>query len=141
MLFRLLDAASHSEIKPELGGLVTLLGRHFGIRDDYQNLCSSEVSDFTRLMHVDTQGVAYMLTNPQYTDQKGFCEDLDKGKFSLPIIHALQYLPESQRIILHNLLAQRKVNGGPSIEHKQLILQLLRRSGSLEYTLVALRLL
>ncbi|KID93932.1 Polyprenyl synthetase-related protein, partial [Metarhizium majus ARSEF 297] len=116
MLFRLLDAASRSEINPELGGLVTLLGRHFGIRDDYQNLCSSE-----------------------YTDQKGFCEDLDEGKFSLPMIHALQCLPESQRMILHNL--QRKVNGGPSIEHKQLILQLLRRSGSLEYTLAALRLL
>ncbi|KID83934.1 Polyprenyl synthetase-related protein [Metarhizium guizhouense ARSEF 977] len=117
-LFRLLDAASRSEIKPELGGLVTLLGRHFGIRDDYQNLCSSD-----------------------YADQKGFCEDLDEGKFSLPMIHALQCLPESQRMILHNLLAQRKVNGGSSIEHKQLILQLMRRSGSLEYTLAALRLL
>ncbi|KJK73476.1 hypothetical protein H634G_11289 [Metarhizium anisopliae BRIP 53293] len=118
MLFRLMNAASRSASKPELRGLVTLLGRHFGIRDDYQNLCSSD-----------------------YTNQKGFCEDLDEGKFSLPMIHALQCLPESQRMILHNLLAQRKVNGGSSIEHKQLILKLMRRSGSLEYTLAALRLL
>lgn len=54
-----------------------------------------------------------------------------------PIIHALQCLPKSQRMILHNLLAQRKVDSGSSLEHKQLILQLMQRSGSLEYTLKA----
>lgn len=44
-------------------------------------------------------------------------------------------------MILHNFLAQRKVDSWSSLEHKQLILQLMRRSGSLEYTLKALRLL
>ncbi|KAM4061075.1 hypothetical protein HRG_012974 [Hirsutella rhossiliensis] len=37
------------------------------------------------------------------------------------------------------MLAQRRVNGKSSLEHKQLILQLMEQSGSLNYTLAALR--
>ncbi|KAM4055514.1 polyprenyl synthetase domain-containing protein [Hirsutella rhossiliensis] len=116
MLLRLMEATSLSTNNPDLRCLIILLGRHFGIRDDYQNLCSND-----------------------YARQKGFCEDLDEGKYSLPIIHALHSLSEDQGMVLRNMLAQRRVNGKSSLEHKQLILQLMQQSGSLNYTLAALR--
>lgn len=47
--------------------LTDLIGLMFQIRDDYNNLCSE-----------------------QMTAAKGFCEDLTEGKFSLPVIHSIQ---------------------------------------------------
>jgi hypothetical protein len=44
LLFRLMDVLSPLEKRPNLLFLTTLLGRHFGIRDDYMNLCSDAVS-------------------------------------------------------------------------------------------------
>jgi geranylgeranyl diphosphate synthase type 3 len=46
--------------------LVNTLGLLFQIRDDYLNLRSGD-----------------------YTENKGYCEDLSEGKFSFPLIHAL----------------------------------------------------
>ncbi|KAH7356174.1 geranylgeranyl diphosphate synthase [Pyrenochaeta sp. MPI-SDFR-AT-0127] len=70
-LFRLAVRLSQAESsKPVLQGCIPLvesLGILFQIRDDYQNLVSSE-----------------------YRDQKGSCEDLTEGKFSYPIIHSIQ---------------------------------------------------
>ena len=43
------------------------LGLYFQIRDDYCNLSLKE-----------------------YSENKSFCEDLTEGKFSFPIIHAIQ---------------------------------------------------
>lgn len=77
----------------------------------------------------------------QYTQTKGFCEDLDEGKFSLPIIHALNTLTEGKNIVLRNILTQRRINGSLTLEHKVLVLELLAEAGSLPYTLDALRLL
>lgn len=45
LLLRLMEAISLSTNKPNLSHLMVLLGRHFGIRDDYQNLKSKDVSD------------------------------------------------------------------------------------------------
>ncbi|KAJ1726489.1 hypothetical protein LPJ61_005154 [Coemansia biformis] len=46
--------------------LVNLIGAYFQIRDDYMNLQSSE-----------------------YSNNKGYCEDLTEGKFSFVIVHAI----------------------------------------------------
>ncbi|KAE8391647.1 isoprenoid synthase domain-containing protein [Aspergillus alliaceus] len=96
----------------DLGRLISLLGRFFQIRDDYQNLASVE-----------------------YSDQKGFCEDLDEGKFSLPLIHALTQGDAE----IESILEQRKRHGQLSYELKRLVLDRLRLKGSLDYTLSVLR--
>ncbi|KAG7289912.1 hypothetical protein NEMBOFW57_006289 [Staphylotrichum longicolle] len=126
MLARLMDAKSVSPAKPDVALLtrfMTLLGRLFQIRDDYMNLTSAD-----------------------YTKQKGFCEDLDEGKYSLPLIHALgrceTYGPtttnDGKNTVLRNLLSQRHVAGKMSLEQKKLFLEHLRKQGSLEYTRHAL---
>src|SRR6266852_1187611 len=62
--------------------LVNLIGIIFQILDDYQNLSS-----------------------PQYTDNKGLCEDLTEGKFSFPIIHSIRARPENMQLL--NILKQK----------------------------------
>ncbi|CCF32910.1 geranylgeranyl pyrophosphate synthase [Colletotrichum higginsianum] len=87
---------------------VRQLSLYFQIRDDYQNL----VSD-------------------QYAKQKGFAEDLDEGKISLPMILTLQRMrtrPEIMGIMKH------KKPGPMSMEMKQFILTEMRKSGALETT-------
>ncbi|KAI7369167.1 hypothetical protein KC354_g2138 [Hortaea werneckii] len=93
---------------------VTLLGRYFQIRDDYQNLISDE-----------------------YTSQKGFCEDLDEGKISLPLILCLAGSDPEQTMI-KGILQHKKVGEMP-IELKTLILGNMRREKVLESILVLLR--
>ncbi|CAO2651134.1 Nn.00g094310.m01.CDS01 [Neocucurbitaria sp. VM-36] len=112
-LFRLLtrlmlECSPHRE-QVDLDNLCRLFGRYFQIRDDYQNLKS-----------------------PDYTAQKGFCEDLDEGKYSLPLIHALNN--SSNTLQLHNLLVQRRVAGKCTLEQKHLILEHMKEAGSLSYT-------
>lgn len=78
----------------------------------------------------------------QYTKQKGFYEDLDEGKYSLPLIHALgcregrvaPAVTADQAILLHNMLSQRHVAGRMSLDQKKLFLEQLKLRGSLEYT-------
>ncbi|KAK7991196.1 terpenoid synthase [Apiospora arundinis] len=101
---------------PDLQRLVVLLGRYFQIRDDYMNLTSVE-----------------------YTDQKGFCDDLDEGKFSLTLIHALDHATEANSQVLRHLLAQRHIANGMSLAQKHMVLGILTETGSLEYTVTALR--
>ncbi|KAK3900071.1 isoprenoid synthase domain-containing protein [Staphylotrichum tortipilum] len=122
LLARLLHAKSNSPTKPDVTTLthfMTLLGRLFQIRDDYMNLTSAD-----------------------YTKQKGFCDDLDEGKYSLPLLHALGRSSEAKSsvaenagsLILRNLLAQRHTAGRMTLEQKQLFLEKLKEQGSLEYT-------
>ena len=94
---------------------MTLFSRYFQIRDDYQSLVSADV--------------------PKHSPN--FYEDLDEGKFSLPLIHSLQ---ESQskspgsNLFLTSLLQQRRTTGKMTPEAKKLILEEFERTGSLEYT-------
>jgi hypothetical protein len=44
MLARLLRVLSPLENTPDIDGLVTMLGRAYGLRDDFQNLSSDEVN-------------------------------------------------------------------------------------------------
>lgn len=89
--------------------LMILLGRYFQIRDDYQNLVSSN-----------------------YTASKGFCEDLDEGKYSLALIHALQY-PGPETLQLRAILQERSRKGAMALEMKKLVREIIERRRSLEY--------
>ncbi|KAK6525835.1 hypothetical protein TWF281_010878 [Arthrobotrys megalospora] len=88
--------------------LAVLVGRYFQIRDDLMNLIDNK-----------------------YTDQKGFCEDLDEGKFSYLVVHAWRSA-ESKR--LHVLFKERKQNKGMTRDAKVQALDILQTVGSFEYT-------
>ncbi|KAL6230730.1 hypothetical protein BDW75DRAFT_234182 [Aspergillus navahoensis] len=113
-LFRLLTrlmvqtAPMHKGLDEQLSSLSDNLGEFFQIRDDYKNLSS------------------------EYTGQKGFCEDLDEGKFSYPLIHALRTQPKN--VQLRGILQQSRSAGGLDVPLKEMVLQHLRNAGSLEYT-------
>ncbi|KAL4790963.1 isoprenoid synthase domain-containing protein [Aspergillus venezuelensis] len=91
---------------------VTQLGRYFQVRDDYQNLVSAE-----------------------YTDQKGFCEDLDEGKISLPLIYTLSN-PKSEAAgsVIKGIL-QNRSNDGLPVPVKKYILEQMEKAGALNDTL------
>ncbi|KAG9502204.1 geranylgeranyl diphosphate synthase 2 [Fusarium musae] len=91
-----------------LSSVVSLLGQYFQIRDDYMNLIDNK-----------------------YTDQKGFCEDLDEGKYSLTLMHALQ---SDSSGLLTNILSMRRVQGKLTTQQKMLVLEVMKANGSLEWT-------
>ncbi|XP_066602824.1 terpene synthase isoform X2 [Prorops nasuta] len=94
-----------SDCKEDFTPLAGILGLYFQIRDDYCNLCLQE-----------------------YSENKSYCEDLSEGKFSFPIIHAIQSHPEDRQIM--NILRQRTKN----VEVKRYCVNLLEKFGSFEYT-------
>ena len=85
--------------------LSQLLSLLFQIRDDYCNLISKE-----------------------YASNKSYCEDLTEGKFSFPILHAVNTHETDTRII--HILKQRTQD----VELKRYCVQLLHEFGSIEYT-------
>ncbi|CAF1088946.1 unnamed protein product [Rotaria sp. Silwood1] len=85
--------------------LCQLLSLLFQIRDDYCNLISEE-----------------------YATNKSYCEDLTEGKFSFPILHAVNTRENDTRII--HILKQRTQD----VELKRYCVQLLHDFGSIEYT-------
>ncbi|KAL4914351.1 putative geranylgeranyl diphosphate synthase [Aspergillus aurantiobrunneus] len=107
---RLMAVHSTVPVDADLVEFSNALGRYFQTRDDYQNLVSAE-----------------------YTKQKGFCEDLEEGKFSLPLIHLLGAMPDNY--VLKNIWMQRRVNRTASHAQKETILSLMKKSGSLRFTL------
>uniref|UniRef100_A0A8D8SW18 Geranylgeranyl pyrophosphate synthase n=2 Tax=Cacopsylla melanoneura TaxID=428564 RepID=A0A8D8SW18_9HEMI len=94
-----------SDTKSDFNNLAGILGLYFQVRDDYCNLCSKE-----------------------YSENKSFCEDLTEGKFSFPVIHAIQSRPEDRQVM--NILRQRTRD----IEVKKYCISLLDKFGSFEYT-------
>lgn len=105
-------AQSTSQSKPaSLDKLMTLFGRFFQIRDDLANL-----------------------TSEQYAKSKGFAEDLDEGKYSFVLIHALLNSEATSRKILQNLLIQRRAAGMSVDCHKNLIIELMKNAASLATT-------
>ncbi|XP_069741247.1 geranylgeranyl pyrophosphate synthase isoform X2 [Narcine bancroftii] len=99
-----------SEKKLDLKPLLDSLGLLFQIRDDYANLISKD-----------------------YSDNKGFCEDLTEGKFSFPVIHAIWSHPESTQV--QNILRQRTEN----VDVKKYCVNYISKVGSFDYTRQALK--
>lgn len=85
--------------------LLDTLGLYFQIRDDYANLVSDE-----------------------YTAHKSFAEDLTEGKFSFPIIHAINSNPHNHVVI--NILRQHTAD----MDLKRHCIQCIREAGSFDYT-------
>ncbi|XP_029048387.1 geranylgeranyl pyrophosphate synthase isoform X1 [Osmia bicornis bicornis] len=94
-----------SDCKEDYTPLAGILGLYFQIRDDYCNLYLQE-----------------------YAENKSYCEDLSEGKFSFPIIHAVQNHSEDRQIM--NILRQRTKD----IEVKRYCVNLLEKFGSFAYT-------
>ncbi|GAB1315557.1 geranylgeranyl pyrophosphate synthetase [Madurella fahalii] len=109
-LFSRLMTTNLPEItKSAINDLVAQVGIYFQIRDDLQNLNSDE-----------------------YADQKGFCEDLDEGKLSFPLVYYLNNVEDT--LCLREIIQQRREDKGLNIHLKKLVLQQLKESASLEYT-------
>jgi geranylgeranyl pyrophosphate synthase len=65
--------------------------------------------------------------------QRGFCQDLDEGKLSFPVIHAFRTLGNDD-VVLTDLLHMRDRKNCLSLNAKQLILSQIEECGSLDYT-------
>ncbi|SCO76983.1 gibberellin cluster-GGPP-synthase [Fusarium oxysporum] len=102
------EASVNDSTLESLSSLVSLLGQYFQIRDDYMNLIDN-----------------------RYTDQKGFCEDLDEGKYSLTLMHALQ---SDSSGLLANILSMRRFQGKLTTQQKMLVLEVMKTNGSLDWT-------
>lgn len=102
---KLMQAESRATPPIDCVPLVNLIGLIFQIRDDYQNLQSTE-----------------------YSENKGLAEDLTEGKFSFPVIHSIRYDPGNLQLI--NILKQRT----ESNEVKRYAVKYMEGTGSFEYT-------
>ncbi|KAK4237715.1 isoprenoid synthase domain-containing protein [Achaetomium macrosporum] len=114
LLSRLMCSHLDSEVASAIDNFVKQFGIYFQIRDDYKNLHSEE-----------------------YTKQKGFCEDLDEGKLSFPLVHHLTTAPQATDVHVlqvREVLAHRRESGSLTDSHKKLVLQHLQASKSVEYT-------
>ncbi|KAK6530333.1 hypothetical protein TWF694_003690 [Orbilia ellipsospora] len=94
--------------------LLTMMGRFFQIRDDYQNLCSKDCAS-----------------------AKGSFSDLDEGKFSFMMIHALKSVG-AETSKLKSLFQLRSRQMSLSTEQKALIIGILEKTKAMEYTLSVL---
>ncbi|KAL3474597.1 isoprenoid synthase domain-containing protein [Aspergillus californicus] len=110
LMLRLMEAESTTSQAPtiSLARLLTLTGRYYQIRDDYLNLTSAD-----------------------YTSKKGFCEDLDEGKFSLPLIHLLSHTPCPDRVT--SAIYSRPGASKLKREVKQHILNAMESARTFEY--------
>ncbi|KAI9353061.1 geranylgeranyl pyrophosphate synthase [Zopfochytrium polystomum] len=105
---RLMQACSNSPL--DCVPLVNILGRHFQIRDDLLNLSSLE-----------------------YSDNKGFAEDLTEGKFSFLVIHSVTADPTSRQLL--SILKQHTTD----VDLKKYAISLMQRTGSFDATKAYLR--
>ncbi|CAO1597561.1 geranylgeranyl pyrophosphate synthetase [Xanthoria calcicola] len=105
LAIRLMQAVS--SVSVDLVPLIDLLGLIFQIQDDYLNLTSQPMAS-----------------------AKGYCDDLEEGKFSFPVIHAIRNDPSEQGWMLNTL------RNRPTDEHtkRQAVEYMTNVTQSLEYT-------
>lgn len=111
MLVHLMHSMSNSSVSlVEFDRFTILLGRFYQVRDDYINL-----------------------QDDKYSEQKGFCEDLDEGKFSFPVISCCNSDPIAGDILLGIF---RQSQGGTTVSRnmKTYMLDLIKKSGAFEAT-------
>ncbi|KAJ5963708.1 Terpenoid synthase [Penicillium vulpinum] len=105
---------ANSEITPfsyRLSPLARRFGRWYQIRDDYMNLQGAD-----------------------YSKKKGFCEDLDEGKLSYPIVKCCQKSETIKNIILGIFQQARMTKTKMVRESKLQILDLMSSVAALEDT-------
>ncbi|KAJ2485818.1 hypothetical protein IWW37_005825 [Coemansia sp. RSA 2050] len=100
---KLMQECSSSGV--DFSDLVNMIGTYFQIRDDYMNLKSSE-----------------------YSNNKGYCEDLTEGKFSFVIVHAITKGEDGPQLM--SILRQKTTD----LHVKKYAVSLMERSESFEYT-------
>ncbi|XP_041970978.1 geranylgeranyl pyrophosphate synthase-like [Aricia agestis] len=106
-----------SEDKRDYKRLIQLISLYFQIRDDYCNLNKPEaLEDWPRQNE-----------NVPSSKEELFCEDITEGKFSLPVIHAMQFL---EGVGVLNILKLRTEDRAM----KKYCVSLLHKLGSMEYT-------
>jgi len=108
---KLMMACATTNVTVDYVPLVNLFGVYFQIRDDYMNLQSSE-----------------------YSDHKGFAEDLTEGKFSFPIVHGVR-ADEGNHVIM-NVLQKRPTT--PTLKHHT-IAHLRDKTRSFDHTLKVMK--
>ncbi|PYH85594.1 geranylgeranyl pyrophosphate synthetase [Aspergillus uvarum CBS 121591] len=92
------------------------LGVYFQVRDDYRNLHDAS-----------------------YTAQKGFCEDLDEGKFSYPVVLCCEINHLFKKPILELFGGLKYKRRGMELEGKRKVLAMLEKSGAMESTEIAIQ--
>ncbi|KAJ1972464.1 hypothetical protein H4R35_004662 [Dimargaris xerosporica] len=95
-----------STVTADFVPLVDHLGVYFQVRDDYMNLRST-----------------------QYSTNKGYCEDIQEGKYSFPVIHSIH--TDTANHQLTSILKQRTADA----DVKKYALKIMDRTGSFAYTL------
>ncbi|KIJ63505.1 hypothetical protein HYDPIDRAFT_92021 [Hydnomerulius pinastri MD-312] len=108
---KLMMACATKNVATDYVPLVNLFGVYFQIRDDYMNLQSTE-----------------------YSNNKGFAEDLTEGKFSFPIVHGVR-ADEGNRVVM-NVLQKRPTT--PTLKIHT-ITHLRDKTRSFDYTLNVMR--
>lgn len=104
---------ARSESSVDYTPLVNLISLLFQIRDDYQNLQSTE-----------------------YGENKGFCEDLTEGKFSFPLIHGVRSERDVGKREILNVLQKRTTDRSLKAYTVKIMTE---RTKSFEYTRKVLR--
>ena len=126
---RLLMSHPSCEVNDALVDIVMGIGLLYQIRDDYINLASTN-----------------------FHDKKGFAEDLSEGKFSFPIIHSLGVNPntgllgkfhsgfrDNNLTVSLNALPDIIRQKPEDVEIKKRAIEMIRGTGSLDYTRDCLR--
>ncbi|KAG2129859.1 isoprenoid synthase domain-containing protein [Suillus bovinus] len=111
MPVKLMMAFATKNLDVDFIPLINIIGVYFQIRDDYMNLQSIE-----------------------YSDNKGFAEDLTEGKFSFPIVHGVR--ADDQNKIVTSVLRKRPTT--PTLKHHA-IDYLRTKTKSFDYTLVVMQ--